>query len=169
MPNYAYNTLHVSGDNNTVIDMMTDIRNDGPKTSVLDFNKIIPIPQELFDTVAAFGMPNKERQDKYDANVKKYGYPHWYDACIALWDTKWNASEASVESENGEATYQFTTAWSPPMNVIKVLSEKYPTLDFELTSREESGEFNFTVHVKNGVFGDEKEVSSFEEDNHDNA
>jgi len=54
---------------------------------------------------------------------------------IANWGTKWSAAEvySSYGEEGvigGKITYDFDTAWSPPVPVIEALADKFPTLNF---------------------------------------
>lgn len=70
----------------------------------------------------------KEEEEKalnngraYVNNYIKYGYPTWYEWCLANWDTKWNAMDTRIIEVENEI--YFTTAWSPPINVIKELSK----------------------------------------------
>jgi len=64
---------------------------------------------------------------------EKYGYDNWYDWCSENWDTKWNARRGRLESiSDKKAILHFDTAWGPPINVIQVLSEKFPSYCFTL-------------------------------------
>jgi hypothetical protein len=53
---------------------------------------------------------------------------------IANWGTKWSAGEvySSYEEQGivgGTITYDFDTAWSPPVPIVEALAEKFPSLN----------------------------------------
>ena len=52
------------------------------------------------------------------SNYINYGCGTWYDWCCKHWSTKWNAMDTHVTDD--EIT--FSTAWSPPVEVIRALS-----------------------------------------------
>ena len=183
MPNYVYNTVNIDGGFDG-LDLFTDEH--------FDFNKIIPMPDELniergsINSVGMYFLWKKtkdnikkgidttknaillnnieevfEKTHSYMGNIKdiesrttwydteekkenalkngenyvnnymKYGHSTWYEWRINNWNTKWNAMETHITDE---AVY-FTTAWSPPVNVIKKLSEmvqgRYVYLNYE--------------------------------------
>jgi len=65
-----------------------------------------------------------------------------YDWCIGNWGTKWGLYDVKMtgdDFESGEVSYTFRTAWSPPVPVIKAMSEKFPTLRFDLRYYESGG------------------------------
>lgn len=104
----------------------------------------------------------------YD-NLKEYGFANWYAWRIATWGTKWEAYEVSEEwYEDGEATcVEFQTAWSPPMNVMEELSEKFPTLTFKLKYIDEGiGFLGYAIFhdcdVKEDVFLENEDAVSEE-------
>lgn len=75
----------------------------------------------------------------YLQNLEKYGCTTWYDWCIANWNTKWNAHNCYLLDDH---SIEFQTAWSTPENIIKVLSEKYPSLEFEVSYADEDFGYN---------------------------
>ena len=105
MPNHCYNYLEApEGDVSIIADFFStrkDEFSDLPET-FLDFEKIIPMPEELKGTEAPKDQPN------------------WYDWAVGNWGTKWNSYEGNV-TENGIG---FSTAWAPPTPVIVELSKK---------------------------------------------
>lgn len=63
----------------------------------------------------------------YHRNLKQYGYSDWYSWRRAHWGTKWKI----VDFERLElGRFSFSTAWSPPTQVIAALAEQYPMLKF---------------------------------------
>lgn len=103
MPNHITNIVVVSGDENRIRAMLKAVQNDEHGVGSLDFNKIIPMP---------------DNDDSY----------HW---CIANWGTKWNSYgyTGNIFFENGKMT--FYTAWSAPHPILEKLSEMYPDIKFE--------------------------------------
>ena len=72
----------------------------------------------------------------------------WYHWNIRNWGTKWDIAVANDEqysdtrfewTDNGEAMYHFSTAWSPVTPVITMLSMMYPNLEFDYEFEEEQG------------------------------
>ena len=103
MPNHITNIVAVSGDESRIQAMLKAVQNDEHGVGSLDFNKIIPMPDNC---------------DSY----------HW---CIANWGTKWNSYgyTGNIFFENGKIT--FYTAWSAPHHILEKLSEMYPDIKFE--------------------------------------
>lgn len=60
---------------------------------------------------------------QYISNIVRYGYPTWYDWCVANWSTKWNAYDTKLINED---CIQFVTAWNIPYKVYIELSKLYP-------------------------------------------
>jgi len=49
------------------------------------------------------------------------------------WGCKWDIDEPEVAHENEkEIQFDFNTAWSPPMNIINQLEERYPDASFSI-------------------------------------
>ena len=65
----------------------------------LDFDKIIPMPDNIFR--GPLGMEDRE---KYPGDL------NWYDWSVDHWGTKWNASEGLIDRTTH--TLRFQTAWS---------------------------------------------------------
>jgi|TARA_R110002020_G_scaffold3731_1_gene16504 hypothetical protein len=120
MPNHVSNKLTVDGATKDV-DRFLKHMGDG-----FDFEKVIPMPDNIYrDNVSS---EDKER-------LAKEGIPNWYDWCVENWDTKWNAYDVKRDvGTYGEVrgkyvTYDFLTAWSPPIPVIEKLRKDWPDLD----------------------------------------
>ena len=78
-------------------------------------------------------------------NRKKYGHADWYNWCIDNWGTKWNSCDSRCDEYD---SITFETAWSSPYNVIKKLSEKFPTITINVKYADEDignncGEYEF--------------------------
>jgi hypothetical protein len=97
-------------------------------------NAVIPVPQDLTDTVSGRlgnGDEQKALEAKTAANLEKYGYGNWYDYQIAKWGTKWDVTCDSVEIDEDGLGFSgnFDSAWSPPVPVAEALAEQ----GFEVT------------------------------------
>lgn len=65
-------------------------------------------------------------------NIQKYGSPTWYEWSIGNWGTKWNAyGYDECTDYSGCDDFGFQTAWSAPHQILRKLSEMYPTITFE--------------------------------------
>ena len=60
-----------------------------------------------------------------------------------IWGTKWNAAYPTLEGSpsEGEVTFSFQTAWSPPERLALAASAQHPDLRFELEFTEELAQF----------------------------
>jgi hypothetical protein len=104
MPNWCENTLMVKSDN-----VMTDIlthyicRDEKSKGNFFDFEKIIPIHT----------LDNDELRHK---------------ECTEKWGTKWRPYNIVCRCDH----MVFTTAWTPPIPIIRKLATLYPSVQFIL-------------------------------------
>lgn len=97
------------------------------------------------------------------SNEELYGSRTWYRWCNKNWGTKWNAYDAYCEGvvipevglkkKTTTLTLSFTTAWSPPVPVLRAIAQKYPQLSFKVKWREEGGDRG-RFSAKNGVLED---------------
>jgi hypothetical protein len=158
MPNHVDTTLTVTGDAKQLakfIKKHVTINKDEEKK--LDFDTIIPCPQELYDYS---GIGDSDEEDSIKRikesndlnsldkmkriaqmvqtaklakrNKKLYGYVGWYDFCNAEWGTKWGAYECTIcSSTKNEFVMSYNTAWSPAVPIFKKLATMYPKLTFE--------------------------------------
>lgn len=103
MPNHITNIVAVSGDENRIRAMLKAIQTDEYGVGSVDFNKIIPMPDD---------------SDSYD----------W---CIANWGSKWNSYGYTADSGFKDGKLTFLTAWSAPHPILQRLSEMFPDIEFE--------------------------------------
>ena len=155
MPNWCLNCLEVSvssADNIHILNNFIEFNNSDE--SELDFNKLIPIPDELEGT--------NTNQEKNQDLINKYGYDNWYDWNINNWGTKWNACEVDSNKNNEmEIIYNFQTAWSPPVPWCTTLFDKYPELNIKLEYEEPAMNFGGYLSFENGNFSNaEYELSA---------
>ncbi len=102
-----------------------------------DFNKIIPMPADVFQ-----GDLGQEEEKKYP------GEKNWYGWCPKYWGTKWNAYD--TEYKNG--AWSFQTAWAHPFPIVEALSKQHPDLDFWVMWADEDRGHNLGAYVmRNGV------------------
>ena len=83
---------------------------------------IKPIPEALQITAGYLGDPvaQAELVAKEQANLKLYGYKHWYDFCVGEWGCKWDIrtlDDDSFKLDGNAVTIFFDTPWSPPMEI----------------------------------------------------
>lgn len=107
----------------------------------LCFHKLLPVPQKYLDMT--YGGEEEKNADDcgYNWEVQHYG-------------CKWGASNVEVDDSSNENTgyvrYRFSSAWSPPIELLKAISPSWPTLEFNLMYREESMNFEGRFIIKNG-------------------
>lgn len=127
MPNWCSNSMVVRHSDPK---QLTRFRTAFEAGSLL--NEFVPCPKELTDTVAgSFGDEEKqaELETRQAENLKKFGYPTWYEFCVNEWGTKWDVggTEHIVESiDDGVPGFRvyFDSAWSPPVAFYDRLSEQ---------------------------------------------
>ena len=138
MPNWTSNYLTISGNPKQINKFLKEVErtqieaegNSHFEASKFAFNRIIPMPDELFNQGDS-----------------------WYNWRVSNWNTKWEARidyDTFDEWESGEVKIEFSTAWSAPMQIIKKVVESYPKLYFHFTCWEESYEFWAEYHGRTG-------------------
>ena len=117
----------------------------------LSANKFIPYPATFkkLDKEAAEHIKNHPGDWK---NHPKDGFNQGgYEWCIANWGTKWGLCDVELANENKDSlSYEFKTAWSPPLPIIKKMGEMFPDLEFSLRYFECGVGFNGWYLIKNG-------------------
>lgn len=94
------------------------------------FQEFIPCPQELLDTVSGWHADTEDQrllEAKQQANVKKYGYPTWYEWSIDNWGTKWDVggdADQVARLSSRAMSISFDSAWSPPLGAYMSLQEQ---------------------------------------------
>jgi len=136
MPNWCNNKL-------TIEDCSPELE-EFLKTEGFSFNKIKPTPAELLENDG------------------------WYNWNVNNWGTKWDIGESAEVTgdliEGGIAF--FDTAWSPPIQAIEALSEKFPSVNFILEYIEMGCMFAGRAEISEGEsmvdhIEDDKEVNLF--------
>jgi hypothetical protein len=124
MPNWCENTLTVKPEN-----VMEDIltlyvrKDEKSKNNFFDFEKITPI-------------------SSLDENE------NWYNECIEKWGTKW--CPEIIMCQGGYMS--FSTAWTPPIPIVRKLATLYPSAQFTLEYSEPEMELRgvYSAQMKNG-------------------
>ena len=108
MPNWANNTVQITGPKKKIQAIKKAIESDG------FLNYLYPMPKELEDTTAD-GSTN-------EALIEKTGASDWYDWRTTNWSTKWEVSRDYAEPEITKWTkgqemlnWSFDSAWAPPV------------------------------------------------------
>lgn len=134
MPNDCFNYLEAPNGDMSLIEeyiITKKVYDNGlPPDRVLDFEKIIPYPKCIQDTIHLWDYKvvekmSLEKHAKLVApaikrNLKECGYETFHDWRLDNWGTKWNSYEADPSIDG----VSFSTAWSPPAPVIGALSKK---------------------------------------------
>ena len=130
MPNWCNNTLTISHEDKT---MMKRVVKGYNKNGLL--NEFIPVPKELYDTVAG-SVGSKESYEqrllefREKLNQEFFGYKNWYDFCVGEWGTKWDIGHGDgynkltmKDIKNNTVRIGFDSAWSPPIGAYEKLSD----------------------------------------------
>ena len=142
MPNWCFNNLRVTGPKRTVArfqnhalglpSAQTPQVDQAPE--VFSFQSLLPIPADL--------LASKPASDRHE-----WEYQHW--GC------RGGANEAMLVSISQDGlTYEFDTAWTPPLPFIEHLSHAWPTLSFELEYDEPYAGLKGNARAKAGVLKD---------------
>lgn len=136
MPNHITTRIKITGDPEAVKRVLNKIKNDEFGMGTIDFEKIIPMPKNIFK--GNLGVREREL----------YGNNNWYDWSIANWGTKWNAYGFDPNTDySKEKELKFLTAWSAPHPVIAKLSEMFPSVKLEHEWADEDIGMNCGRHV----------------------
>lgn len=79
-------------------------------------------------------------------NLVKHGFVSWYEFCINVWGTKWNAWDTFIVDDDN---VEFTTAWGPPYGIFMKISEMYP-YDLITVNWSEEGGHNGLLQFHSG-------------------
>jgi hypothetical protein len=186
MPNWCNNnlTIQAKGSLHMRKNKLTDFMksycsyiNDKENDCMLDFEKIIPIPNFIeppeFHNIA--NESNESSREQYENSKKKareqnkelYGYESWYDFCNEVWGTKWNSSPIFTGMKRNVLYFIFDTAWSPPYGIMEKLIADNPHLSFELNFSEIGMGFQGIITGNDGVVTENRhwDFNPFEDEN----
>ena len=117
----------------------------------LSLDAVIPCPKELdepfckggpFQHIDKVDLTNEQRDaiDKWKDKViakrkKKYGFDNGYDWRITNWGTKWDV-ESDIFDMDDTVSYNFCSAWAPPIEWIRLASKEFKRLEFKIKYEE---------------------------------
>ncbi len=190
MPNYTRNQLIVKGDpshltyfyeKNRVKEEDSMIRNIPSKS--LSFEMCVP--NEIYAPMISYIEKNYEHKhgtllhmlSKRDSNAASW------DLSCAIWGTKWDAIEPSVDltelntgqlcrdpsdpqscSASRHISYAFDTAWNYPYNWLYTISRIFSQLEFEITytNEEDNYDIYYVESFKKGIKTELRKYSEIE-------
>lgn len=135
MPNHVTNIITYEGDRKQIAEMIEAIKKDELGIRTVDFNKIIPMPDDIY------------RGDLGPKERELYGDKNWYDWCRANWGTKWNAYGYDKDFDYSQTdSLWFQTAWSAPHPILQKLTEMVPEIKFKHQWADEDIGYNCGQH-----------------------
>ena len=161
MPNWCYNKVTIRANEQTRNEIKKFLkgkvyyrpfaRNEGEVTplesadTIFSFHNVIPQPDALLD-------PEDPRRKTNDVmkNGNKDVMPDWYNWRVENWGTKWDVTDIAFHETKVSMSYEFDTAWSPPTDVIRALSELFPTAYITHTYKEPGMGFGGCMAFKDG-------------------
>ena len=159
MTNYMYIGLAVTGPADEVTRFRESIRghNETGEEIIIDFNRLIPIPQEVADPFTP--------QIQTDDHQVSYS-PSW---CERNWGASSNALYTEIlDDKDGMFSVQFDTPWDFPYPIIEKMVSSFPNLAFEGSAFDNVDHFYMTFEGQNGEFssqeGDYAEAFGNDED-----
>lgn len=123
---------------------------------VLDFDKLYPMPkdteEQLAETMGSVWMRAKAANNVNFAPrtfAERAGAAE-RDWKISFWGTKWGARDARLAEDAGCLTYDFWTAWSPPVDWIKKVAKDFRWLKFRMEYWEPGCDFAGEIEIEAG-------------------
>lgn len=143
MPNWCYNTLTITGNNELLEKFFLENKTDD---SHLSFSKSVSPPDNIED------LSEDDFLKLFDniENMNFEGASRWYKFNVFKWGTKWDANEVSYNKQSNNLAYTFDTAWSPPLEWVKTTSKKYPEINFNIEAEESGMNFYININYRNG-------------------
>jgi hypothetical protein len=119
MPNWTQNSVRFVSEKTEQLQKlkkMLESNSNQKEKNVFDFNKIVPMPKNIFQ-----GNLGEEEGEKYGKN-------HWYDWSIKHWGTKWNSCNARIVEDSKEVVeYHFLSAWDCPRVIAYKIEDFLPS------------------------------------------
>lgn len=172
----------MANDVTNIIITEADLSKYSSKRKQFDFNKIIPIPDELDIACGSLSSyiliyrdatietehliekikksNHKEIENFCQAiiNLNETGYACWYDWSVEKWGTKWPSRD--FRKISGHVT--FNTAWSSPEPIFKELSRIEKGKEIKIISVEEDDLIIFLDVFRDGEVIDHKIIGRME-------
>lgn len=134
MPNWCKNILTVHGPPEALADFVVATADSSAAGSgTLSFEALVPVQRESSNT-----WNTQAPEDPWETH-----YRHW--------GTKWEPIDVTLDLSPGEARYCFLTAWSPPLQWLRTVSERNPALLFYLSHSEPDTGQSGTMVLHDGV------------------
>jgi len=109
--------------------------------------------QEALKTYLANNRPQYLEQGEIQKKaIDETGCRTWYDWAIKNWGTKWDVEDFDLAYIDGNEyiSFDFQTAWSPPIAVIAALAEKFPAVNITFEYAEEGCDFAGELQFSEG-------------------
>ena len=165
MPNWCENKLIALSTNQEQLKEINELF-ENAHTGV--FEKLLPTPSELLQE--SIPSDDNEKAEKFK---EKYGAPDWYWWRVNNWGTKWDINETHSLSYHteydkthggvniGAVITGFDTAWAPPEEIIRVISEKYNDVYIHLSYEEPGMGFAGCIAYLNGQVKAQEQVDMY--------
>ena len=123
MPNWCLNKLTITGPEADIRSFKEKAAGTCPwskpeetEVEALNFHSLVPVPDEVLKAGYEAAGCDWERKN---------------------WGCKWGADETTIVDEGGTCiTYEFYTAWSPPIAFLEKVAVQWPSLQFVLSYEE---------------------------------
>ena len=144
MANYIRNRISFQGKRERIDEVFRFMQGEN---GIMDFDKIIPMPQTYkdYDTTNypdGVGIEDEAKKLEYKKATKeqkkKYGFVGWYDWRVYNWGSKWNACDC----KRLEDTIMFDTAWSGVPKIVAEIAKRFPDLYMEYDYADENAGYN---------------------------
>lgn len=154
MPNWAHSRIEIEGAKEVLDEIIKTIEvlDDDGKFADHDLSRVKPMPEVVKNTespAATSPEPNENwvrmlangemtqewfdelcenNRKRYEGNQKalaETGYTDWYNWAVANWGTKWAPEVADLIRNDGNIVIHTNSAWSPPIGILKALTEAF--------------------------------------------
>ena len=132
MPNWCENSVSIWAENEKDIQEFKKkaFKTDKDGAEVFQFNNLIPMPEEIKDTISPSDTPN------------------WYDWANENWGTKWDVEidDITFDEEDNSFYCSFVSAWCPPITFYETMEE----MGFEVFAQYDEGGMGFFGRYSGG-------------------
>jgi hypothetical protein len=150
MPNWSYTNCTLTGPEADIeafkkacLFEVPEPGDHGPDNNGIDFQRIIPMPDEVRDSAKGVEQPALW----WTGEVEK---PLWYTWSCDNWGTKWPPRQSDYWVEDGQHMLYTITAWAPPIPVFEKIVAMFPTIAIALTSFDECGNYFYKGTISAG-------------------
>jgi hypothetical protein len=148
MPNWVYNSVSISGDQDKLDAFLAKATTPHPESFDEATGKVVYTDKPEF-SFWNFVAPPKEAVESGEyfgvngwADGEKKGDTtnNWYNWNNDNWNTKWDACDSDyTDTTGGSLNITYSTAWSIPEPVMRAMAEQHPELNFDFHCEEEQG------------------------------